>query len=184
MLAERDYKIAEFIREFRAVYSDHVEQVFNMSEVRANKRLRELVKEKLVKRKRDALTPKYVYFVDKPTLHKVLITELYTRLLKAGGILMQFKRSPKCSSMIPDAFFEYQLHGYRYFVFVEVQLSNGTLDTEKYEKYFESREWKKDLPAFPRVLVVGDRDFKIRSRNNLNFIVIDSGYSKFGEIFK
>jgi predicted transcriptional regulator len=184
MLVERDYKIADFIREFKAVYADHVEQVFKMSEVRANKRLRALVKEKVVKRKQDTNTPKYVYYTEKPTTHKLLITDLYTRLLRAGGVLVQFKRSPKLSGLIPDAYCEYKLNGYRYFMFVEVQISNGNLDTEKYEKYFESRQWKNDFPAFPRIVVVGNRNFEIRSRNKLNFIVVDLGFVDFRNIFK
>jgi predicted transcriptional regulator len=184
MLVARDLQIVDFIQEFKAVYSDHVEQVFKMSEVRANKRLRELVKEKLVKRKRDTLTPNYVYFVEKPTLHKLLLTEFYTQLLKAQGSIVEFKRSPKLSGLIPDAFCEYKYQGFRYFMFIEIQLSNGTLDTGKYERYFESRDWKEKFPKFPRIIVVGNRDFKIHSPNKLNFIQLDSSYTEFMSIFK
>jgi hypothetical protein len=69
-------------------------------------------------------------------------------------------------------------------MFIEIQLSNGTLDTGKYERYFESRDWKEKFPKFPRIIVVGNRDFKIHSPNKLNFIQLDSSYTEFMSIFK
>jgi hypothetical protein len=183
MLTKRDREILEFIQEFKVVNQGHVEAVFKLSKVVANRRLRAITDMKVVRRKRSSMTNNFLYYVDKPTPHKLLVTNFFIQLLEQGGRVIYFKKEYVLPGLTPDAFCEYKYNGYRYFFFVEVQISNTKLDTEKYELYFSSGDWKKRFPAFPRIVVISDRKVEIKSRNDLQFIQVATDFNDFEKIF-
>lgn len=183
MLTLRDQEILGFIQEFKVVNQNHIEAVFKISPVVANRRLRAIAKTKLVKRSRDSITNKFLYFISKPTPHKLLTTNFFINLLNQGGKINYFKKEYPLPGLTPDAFCEYIFGGYRYFMFLEVQISNTKLDTEKYEQYFLKGEWKKKFPAFPRIIVISNRKHNIKSRNQLQYIQIGTDFNEFNKIF-
>ena len=172
-------QIVEFIDQFKAVYSCHVQRVFKLSRTVANRRLAVIAKTKEIKRSRDHFTMNCLYFTEKPTRHKLLVAEFYTRLLSNGGQIREFKTEYSFGGLRADAFAIYQMNRLAYYFFLEIQISNAPLDFAKYDHLYQSGyPW----PTFPRIIVVSDREFK--NDSPLRFIRIDTEFREFGKIFR
>jgi len=122
----------------------------------------------------------YLYYTtEKPTEHKILVTEFYTRLVETGGEFEEFKTEYSIKNLRADAFCIYRYQGFRYFLFLEVQLSNIPADIAKYERlYLSGYPW----PTFPRIVIVSDRP--VKAQTNLHIIHIPTTFEKFETIFK
>jgi hypothetical protein len=186
MLVQRDLEIVDFINTFKVASGNQIQKVFGISRTVANRRLVEIIKTKEVgvKRIRDSFTMNYLYFIENnPTKHKLLVTEFYTKLVKQCEII-KFEKEYKLTGIQPDIFCEckYKINGYRYLMFVEVQLSNIKVDIEKYESYFMNEKWQEKFKIFPRIIVISDKDYKINS--SLTIIQIDTKFNNFERVFK
>jgi hypothetical protein len=180
MLVQRDLEIIDFISTFKAVSSKHIQQVFKISPTVANRRLREVIKTNEIKRIRDNFTMNYLYYVEKPTKHKLIVADFYSQLINQCEII-KFEREFKVDNIQPDVFCECKKNGYRYLMFVEVQLSNVEVNIQKYEDCFSSGQWKNIFSIFPRIIVISDKRYNIYSK--LTIIQIDSEFKEINKIF-
>jgi hypothetical protein len=179
MLTNRDYEIVDFINKFKVANSFQIQKVFNMSQTVANRRLRQIVKNKEIDRMRDYCSMNYLYYTEKPTKHKLIATEFYSRLVNVD--IIKFEREYVVGNIRSDIYCECKYNDYMYFMFVEIQLSNIEPDIKKYEDYYYSGDWKEKFKVFPRIIVISDRIFKINSE--LKIIQINSKMEWFDMIF-
>jgi hypothetical protein len=180
MLVQRDLEMIDFINTFKVVSSKHIQQVFKISPTVANRRLKEVIKTNEVKRIRDNFTMNYLYYVEKPTKHKLIVTEFYSRLINNCEVI-RFERECKLENIRPDVFCECKKNGYQYLMFIEVQLSNLEVDIKKYEDYFVSDQWRDTFKIFPRIIIISDKEYKTSSL--LTIIQLGINFDGFNNIF-
>lgn len=182
MITERDREVIEFVTEFRAVYSRHVQRLFfyrhKQGQRQANRTLRKLWQAGELRRTKDQYTDRLIYYVGNrhQLRHKLLITSVYVRLLDHD--LQEFRREYCIGAYQTDAFCRFRHSGREYLYFVEVQISHQPVDVEKYEKIAAARLWPERV--FPRVLLVSDRRQKIQSP--VRVVQIKTDFSNWEEV--
>lgn len=192
MITSRDLQAVEFINEFGAATTEQIRQLFyemgedgkpiGQSYTVCKRRLREIIKDTNIKRKKGPVTNQYIYYVGSPTQrwHKALRTELYCRLKKMEGDLKLFEVEYALPGVKADAFFAYSYGGKGYLYFVEVELSNKGLDVAKYERLYLSKDHP--FPVFPGILVISDK--KIKANTKLKIIRVGTDFSNMEAILK
>lgn len=187
-MTERDKKVIEFIRDFGAADAKQIYRLFfkDVTYQRAQSRLTAIFNEKEtgIHRREDKLyTGCYLYFEkDSQLRHKQLLVEFYINLLEGPGKIREFENHYSIGDIRPDAYTAYQMDDKVFLFFVEVQISANPLDVKKYETLFDGDEWQKELPAFPRIIVISDRKYKINSK--LKFIQIKTDFEDWQKIFE
>ena len=182
MITERDRKIVEFVTEFKAVYSWHVEQVFfrrhKEGQRQANRTLRKLWQAGEIKRTKDLYTDRNIYYVGNrhQLRHKLLITSVYARMTSFE--LVEFIREYMVGTCQADAFARFRHGGREYLYFVEIQISHEPVDIGKYEKILTARLWPERV--FPRVLVVSDRRQEVKSP--VRIVQVKTDFSNWEEV--
>lgn len=173
MLTTRDLKIISMIQNFGAVDSGQIYRVFfreaHQGELICRRRLNEIIKHADIKREKDPITGRYIYYTKKAQLrHKVLIAEFYVRLLTGPGRVEAFEAHCSFGDIRPDAFVTYFYREQVYLFFLEVQISANPLNVAKYERLYASGDWK--LPVFPRLVVVSDRRWRVATELRVDFV--------------
>lgn len=182
MITERDRKIIEFVTEFKAAYSWHVERIFfrhhKQGQRQANRTLRKLWQAGEIKRTKDQYADRNIYYIGSrhQLRHKLLIASVYARLMDFGPV--EFKREYCVGTYQTDAFARFRHDGREYLYFVEVQISHEPVDIQKYERILAARLWSERV--FPRVLVVSDRRQEVRSPVRL--VQVKTDFSNWEEV--
>jgi hypothetical protein len=109
-----------------------------------------------------------------------MLTDFYGRVSKCVKVEF-FKLEPIYDYIRPDALMGYSINGKKYIAFAEIELSNKGFDIYKYEKFYNSGDYKKFFPVFPRIVAITDK--KILP-TNLNLIKISTDLSDIHNIVK
>ena len=182
MITERDRRIIDFVHEYRAVYSWHVQKIFfrwhKHGQRQANRTLRKLWQAGEIKRTKDLYTDRNIYYVGNrhQLQHKLLITSVYARMTSFE--LVEFIREYMVGTYQADAFARFRHEGREYLYFVEIQISHEPVDIGKYEKILVARLWPERV--FPRVLVVSDRRQEVKSP--VRIVQVKTDFSNWEEV--
>lgn len=162
MLTERDNKVLDFVEEFKAVKTSTIQELFYPSLQVAQRRLRDIIKNSDLKRERYTIDSEYVYYFKKSTQqrHDLILTDFYRELHKRSDIIRFDKEFTKIQRIRPDAFVVYKHQGKNYIAFIEIEISNKGLDTEKYKRMYLEKSYKNILPNFPQIIAVTNRNFQ------------------------
>lgn len=116
-----------------------------------------------MKRDRSDLNSEYIYYQKKtPFLyHQVLLVDVYLAFLRMRGKLIEFTPEVVMGDIRPDAKVLFDDGRYTHLILVEIHRNNA-FNQEKYEDFYRTGEWKKYLPAFPKILIVSDRKVKLQ----------------------
>lgn len=174
----RTQAIIDLIDKFGCADADQIQRLFfNYSNgiVPCRAKLRALCKEGTLKRKRNDINSKYVYWTHKEPaqiIHALLVLECYiTATQKYGPVDCQLTELNM--GIRPDAYLK-PLKGRQRFV--EVHLSNNELNLEKYLPV--ARKWQ---GVFPDVLVVTNRKVNVSSEVNAKMNVVVTSIERMAE---
>lgn len=179
MFTERDDRIVQYIELVKCANSKHIQTIFNISRNVANRRLLELSDRlKKIKKKQNEYGLDLIYYPlnEKPTRHKLLVSEFYSRLINYGGKIIKFETEKLIKNVRSDAYCVYWLNGLYYYFCLEVQISHVKVDIEKYERLSEKVEF------MPRIVVISDQ--KIDYQGELKIVKVDTKFGNFEDIFK
>jgi hypothetical protein len=178
LLTKRDFKIIEYLEVVKCAKSKHIQTVFNISQNVANRRLLELTRLNKLKKKRYDYSLEYIYYLpkEKPTEHKILVSEFYIKLFQNNGRIIKFYPEYIVNNIRADIFCVYQIQNLCYYFFVEIQLSHDRPNIQKYE-------WLLDRQDFiPRIVVVTNQKWKYDGK--LTVLGVDTEFNNFEKIFK
>ncbi len=159
VVTERDRKVITFIDEFKVATTDTIHELFYPSLKIAQRRLRLLTENNLLKRDRDHFTAQYYYYTNKPRQlrHCLLLTDFYRELNKRVKIKL-FRKEFPIEDIRPDGFVVYEVNGQNYIACVEIELSNIP-DIGKYERLYKGESYKKYFNGvFPLIYYVTNKD--------------------------
>lgn len=161
MITNRDYMVIEFLHKFKIASTNTISELFYPSLRVAQNRLLQMVKHKEIKRDRDNFTMEYCYYIKKPKQlkHSLLLTNFYRELHKSGCNILQFENEVTMGDLRSDGFVIFKHKEKTYLNFIEVQISNNKLDTEKYRTLLISGKYKDyGLPVFPRLIAITNKN--------------------------
>lgn len=159
VVTERDKKVIGFIEEFKVATTDTIHELFYPSLKVAQRRLRLLTENNLLKRDRDHFTAQYYYYINKSRQlrHSLLLTDFYRELNKRVKIKL-FRKEFPIEDIRPDGLVIYEVEDKNYIACVEVELSN-TPDIGKYERLYKGEAYKKYFNGvFPLIYYVTNKD--------------------------
>lgn len=158
IVTDRDRKVIDFLNTFKVATTDTIQELFYPSLRVAQKRLKLMYENKLLKRTRDNFTSQYCYYIKKPKQmrHCLLLTDFYREMNRLTDIEL-FEKEITIDNIRPDGLIAYKYKKKGFIACIEVQISNEPLDVEKYEKLFKSGKYKKYFPVFPLVYAITDR---------------------------
>jgi hypothetical protein len=175
---DRTQKIIELIEKFGCADATHVQRLYYnypYGIINCRKKLAQLVKEGTLKRKRNDINSKYVYWIGKEPAqinHALLILECYIAAVqKYGTVECQLKNFNM--NIRPDAFLKPQKGRQR---FIEVHLSNNDLNLEKYLPV--ARRW---VGTFPEILVVTNKRVNVPAEVNEKINVVVTSIERMAE---
>jgi hypothetical protein len=189
----RDYKIIDFIHEFKAVDSSQIARIFCSGQKQALRTANRLLgryitnpEETEIYRQRISQTDKFIYYVGKPVQlwHKLLVSEFYTNTARTDQTFFgnfYFKREFSIFGLKSDGFIEINRFRKKFFFFLEIQLSHLPPDIRKYEKLIgQNLPWKDSTGRiiFPRIVVVSPTKWDIRHPKFKTFL-LDPGMGDF-----
>jgi hypothetical protein len=171
---DRTQAIIDLIEKFGCADADQITRLFYPYKhgiINCRKKLRELCKEGTLKRKRNDINSKYIYWIGKEPqqiIHALLVLECYiSATQKYGNVECQLTGLDM--PIRPDAFVKPKNGKQK---FVEVHLSNNPLNLEKYLPV--ARRWS---GTFPDVLVVTDKKVsvppEVNSKINVTVVPIE-----------
>ena len=83
----------------------------------------------------------------------------------------------------PDAFCKIAKDNQLHLFCVEVELSNNGFNQEKYEGFYFSREYKKWIPVFPKVIIISDKRINIIP-SKIRYIKLSTEMKNIENIFR
>ncbi len=160
IVTDRDNKVLDFISDYKVATTKTITELFYPSERVAQRRLKLLADNNLLKRDRDNYTSQFYYYNKKPRQlrHSLLVTDFYREFTKIAKIEM-FKTEFIIEDVRADAFIAYEIAGKKDIAFLEVQIANSQLDLEKYAKLDKSGKLRKyRFPRFPLIISVTNKN--------------------------
>lgn len=190
---ERVQRILDLIDKFKVCDVTQIARLYyknNKYSIQdAQLKLSRLVKEKTLKRIRNDINSRYIYYSGKDPAqiqHKLLITEIYVRLAQEIGesnleIILEYTQ---VKGIRPDAFIKVVHNRRIYYFFVEVHISNNPFDFQKYENTFISKTYTNVFPegVFPSIIIISDKKVD-HIKSPLRYIVIDKDFSNLHKVF-
>lgn len=172
-------EVISFIEALGAADTNQIDRLFFNRLRIAQRRLKRITEESDIKRCRDPVTNRYIYYTSKAQLqHKLIRTELYLRMKQGPGNILNFATEYTIDNVRADAFVIYECLKKVYLMFVEVQTSNNPVDLAKYESLFFARKF----PVFPRLVVVTDK--KVENNSRLTVKIIPTNLSNWEDCLK
>lgn len=187
---ERDKNTLQFIHDMKVVTSDIVSPLFYEGNLRVAQRRLQIMAENYkdigLKRSRDGWTDKYIYYFEKPkqVRHSLLLVEFYKNIFLMNGVkILKFLKEPTWfDGLRPDGFIAFTdtRINKNYIAFLEIQICNKPLDTQKYRKLYLSEEYKKYFPTFPVLIAITNK--KVQQNEDFKIIQIKEDFSNIGGI--
>lgn len=180
MLTTRDLRIINFLEDYKVARTSTIAEMFFPSLNACYNRLQVIHNQKALRRTRDEITSEFVYYkrsLPKQIRHSLMVTDFYRELHKKCEVL-SFKVEPVMGDIRPDAIFSYRYHTKIYVGLLEVEISHKGFNSNKYEKFYSSNNYKSFLPVMPTVFVVGD-NVKLPQDGKVKYIVINTDFENF-----
>lgn len=166
-MTDRDYKIIEFIKEFKIVSSSTIARLYFPSLATAERRLKKLVDHKKLFRTRDDVISEYIYYIKKPTnlKHCILIADVYSKLATNKNIqLIKYKREYeikfRAKTFRTDLMAVIKSNNKLIPILIEIDLTKSYKD--KYTEYINSKHYQQKFPMIPVIVVISNRTPKTR----------------------
>jgi len=179
MITERDSEVIKFIEQFKTAHTSTIAELFYPSLQVAQRRLKILHRDKVIKRERYYVSDEYFYYIKKPKQirHKLILTDFYREIKMIGLDIQFFQNEMNLGDIIPDGILAFKYKDKNYIACVEVEISNKGFDISKYKRFFKSEEYKKYFPVFPLIIAITNQsihdvqEFKvIKIKENLSDI--------------
>ena len=161
-LNDRDMKVINFVKEFKAVSASTIARLYFPSLATAERRLRKLVDNKKLYRSRDNILSEYIYYTKKPTniKHCLKIAEVYSLLTTNNDIqLIKYKREYEIKyrnkSLRADLMAVIKSNGKLLPVLIEIDLTKAY--NNKYTEYINSKHYQQLFPIVPKIIVISNR---------------------------
>ena len=161
-MTDRDYKIIEFIKEFKIVSTTTIARLYFPSLATAERRLKKLVDHKKLLRTRDNIISEYVYYIKKPTnlKHCILIAEVYSKLATNKDIqLIKYKREYeikfRAKTLRTDLMAVIKSNNKLIPILIEIDLTKSYKD--KYTEYINSKYYQQKFPMIPKIISISNR---------------------------
>lgn len=162
-MTNRDFKIIDFIKEFKCVSTTTIARLYFPSLATAERRLKKLVENKKLLRARDNIISEYVYYIKKPTnlKHCILIAEVYSKLATNKDIqLIKYKREYeikfRAKTLRTDLMAVIRTKDNKLVpILIEIDLTKSYKD--KYTEYINSKHYQQKFPMIPVIVVVSNR---------------------------
>lgn len=145
MLMERDRNIIKFLEKYRGLTIKQATRLFFPSYSYAQKRLKLLEEEGLIRNHFNKILNEKVYTLqDKISTHDLYAIELYTRLIELGCTIEEFSVQYKVfkDQLRPDCFISFVYEKQMHFYFLEVEDTHYTTMSkfQTYEMFFKTGE--------------------------------------------
>lgn len=180
MITPRDEIALDFIEKFGVATTNQIDKIaYNNTRV-CQKRLTSLVKLGVLLRCKNLYTKEYLYSTKKINLkqlkHKLLRNEFYLKLLQIANVKMASVEE-SIGAIKPDAIFicSSLKTGKGYFLALEVESSNNTINVSKYEQY------RAENPSKPMPLVIYITNKRI-PETNFKYVKLDLEMNNFESI--
>lgn len=172
MINDVDCKVLQFIDEFKVARFKTLSSLYYSSDNTARRRLKQLVDCKELKRDRHSFIDEYIYFKKqgKQMTHDLLLTDYYYELNNRTKIAAFYKEFTKIDGIRPDAFVAYTESYQNKLAFIEIEISNKGLDLEKYYRAYTLGDYRRVLPAFPKIVVITNKNYKNTTPLNVEII--------------
>ena len=161
-MTDRDYKIIEFIKDFKIVSSSTIARLYFPSLATAERRLKKLVDHKKLFRTRDDVISEYIYYIKKPTnlKHCILIADVYSKLATNKNIqLIKYKREYeikfRAKTFRTDLMAVIKSNNKLIPILIEIDLTKSYKD--KYTEYINSKHYQQKFPMIPKIIVISNR---------------------------
>lgn len=161
-MTDRDYKIIEFIKEFKIVSTTTIARLYFPSLATAERRLKKLVEHKKLLRTRDNIISEYVYYTKKPTniKHSLMIADIYSKLATNKDIqLIKYKREYeikfRAKTLKTDLMAVIKSNNKLVPILIEIDLTKAYKD--KYTEYINSKYYQQKFPMIPVIVVISNR---------------------------
>lgn len=179
MLTTRDYEVIDFVKEFKVADTDVISSLFFPSLQMCQRRLKEIVDNNKLKRTRDSINHKYIYYHKQPQQikHSLIVSNFYCKLKNITDI-PKFKIEPVYNDIRPDASFVYSDNGCYKVGLLEVELSNKGFDWNKYVRFCSHDNYKPFMTVPPNLFIISDKVKPIET--NFNYKIIDLDMSNLG----
>jgi hypothetical protein len=174
---KRTQDILDLIQKFGCCDATHIQRLFfrySNGIVPCRAKLKALTEEGTLKRKRNDLNSKYIYWIGKEPAqikHKLIVLEYYVLMCQKYGFV-QCEREYAINGIRPDALLIFK--GKKRFL--EVHISNNELNIDKYLPV--SRKW---VGEFPEIIVIADRKVSVSTEANQRLKIIVTSIEKMGE---
>ena len=162
-MTDRDFKIIDFIKEFKCVSTTTIARLYFPSLATAERRLKKLVDNKKLLRARDNIISEYVYYIKKPTnlKHCILIAEVYSKLATNKDIqLIKYKREYeikfRAKTLRTDLMAVIRTKDNKLVpILIEIDLTKSYKD--KYTEYITSKHYQQKFPMIPKIICISNR---------------------------
>lgn len=171
ILTDRDYKIIEFIKDFKAATTSTIADIYFPSLRTAQRRLKYLSEHGYIKAYQEHITLEKIYYIKKKPSqlkHSLILSSFIAELKKANIEILKYKVQFKLGNTIPDCLLVLSYNNKNYIYLVECE-NKKAFNVKKYEDLYYSRAYKDKLPTFPSIIVISNRTVKKSNK----FDVID-----------
>ena len=166
-MTDRDYEILDYLEQCKMATTQQICKRFFSSKNTCQIRLTKLIEQKVLKRYRTDSKKDYMYALPGTKLtehiyeHMLPVCQLYDYYEQQNYNVLAFETEVVLSKAIrADGVFVLGRAGKVRLIIVEHERSHNSLQSklEKYEKYFESKEYQKRFPnGMPELLFLTDR---------------------------
>lgn len=182
ILTDRDYKIIEFINDFKAATTSTIADIYFSSLRTAQRRLKYLSEHGYIKAYQEHITLEKIYYIKKKPSqlkHSLILSSFIAEIKKANIEILKYKVQFKLGNTIPDCLLVLSYNNKNYIYLVECE-NTKAFNVKKYEDLYYSRAYKDILPAFPNIIVISDRTVKKSDKFDVIDIKLDfSNIDKF-----
>ncbi|WP_099192258.1 hypothetical protein [Tepidibacter mesophilus] len=183
-ITKRDQLMLDFLKEVKIAKTFTLSDMFYPSLRVAQRRLKTLYDNKVIKRYREYVGQEYIYYIDrKPnqTKHSLLLTDFIRELNKINNIeIIKVKKELTLSNVRADGFVAFKYNENTYIACIEIEISNNKFNTKKYEELYLSQDYKKYLPTFP--IILGITNKKIESSKYFDVLKIKTDFSNMNDL--
>lgn len=158
MLTTRDYEVIDFVKQFKVADTDVISSLFFPNLRMCQYRLKSISDSNKLKRIRDNVTSKYIYFHKMPNQlnHSLLVTKFYSELCKFASV-SKFRVEPVYNDIRPDGAFVFNYNGIPTVGLLEIELSNKGFDWNKYVRFCSHDNYKPFMTVQPTLFIVSDK---------------------------
>ncbi|AWZ50051.1 hypothetical protein C3495_14520 (plasmid) [Clostridiaceae bacterium 14S0207] len=195
-IKNRDREILKFIEKYKSITINICAKIFYKDNKeayqQARKRLRLLYKNKYLKRYRKDCTTEVIYYMHKKlSVHDLKVLDVLAELIYNNANIREFKReytiNTERSNYRADAFIEFTLKNYLYFLLIEVDHTHYTsfqkLQDIYDSNYFQNKYSKYGDNIFPTILIL-KRIVLDRKFYSSNFKIIELEYTQLHTLIK